>query len=275
MAEKKYFWFKLHVDFFKTKETKKLRKMAGGSVYTIIYLKLILLSLREKGKLYFEGIDDSFAEELALEIDETVEDVKMTLIFLEKVSLLEIIESDIIQLPIAVDNIGKETASAGRKRRQREREKMNCVTLSQESHKNVTTDIDIDKDLDKNLLLQEGDEESSLFSEDEKQAVAWIEKNLTLIKPDKRRALAKKHGLQSILILFEQFKADQKKKDMHMGYFATRLENNKRQHTRMAPLPPQEKARTHKGVYDGVKLGSMSEDEEMKRITTEIAAQFS
>ena len=42
---KKYFWLKLKDNFFKQKSIKKLRKMAGGDTFTIIYLKMQLLSL--------------------------------------------------------------------------------------------------------------------------------------------------------------------------------------------------------------------------------------
>ena len=40
MANKKFFWLKLKEDFFRDKRIKKLRKIAGGDTYTIIYLKL-------------------------------------------------------------------------------------------------------------------------------------------------------------------------------------------------------------------------------------------
>lgn len=279
MAEKRYFWFKLHVDFFKTKETKKLRKMAGGSVYTIIYLKLILLSLREEGRLYFEEVDDSFAEELALEIDESVEDVKMTLMFLERVSLLEVIETDVIQLPVAVHNIGKETASAGRKRKQREREKNESVTLSHASHKCVTTELEIEKDLKKDLPLKKENRKthraSNDLEEDEKNAVEWIKKHLDLVKPEKRRILAKKHGLKSILILYDKFKIDQRDQNLHMGYFTARLEQYERQ-VKPIILPSQQvRAKKHKGVYHNAPLGSMAGNEELKRLSQEAIMRFS
>ena len=48
---KRYFWLKLKEDFFRQKEIKKLRKIAGGDTFTIIYLKLQLLSLQDNGKL--------------------------------------------------------------------------------------------------------------------------------------------------------------------------------------------------------------------------------
>ena len=49
---KKYFWLKLKDDFFQQRAIKKLRKLAGGDTFTIIYLKLQLLSLKDEGRIY-------------------------------------------------------------------------------------------------------------------------------------------------------------------------------------------------------------------------------
>ena len=61
---KRYYWLKLPEDFFRQKPIKKLRKIAGGDTYTIIYLKMLLIAMKEDGKLYFEGVEDDFYEEL-------------------------------------------------------------------------------------------------------------------------------------------------------------------------------------------------------------------
>jgi predicted phage replisome organizer len=53
MINKKYYWLKLKNDFFKQREIKKLRAVAGGDTYTIIYLKLQLHSLNNMGKIIF------------------------------------------------------------------------------------------------------------------------------------------------------------------------------------------------------------------------------
>ncbi len=158
---KKYIWLKLQKDFFKRKEIKKLRKLAGGAVYTIIYLEMQLLSLENNGKLYFEGVEDNFIDEMALMLDESVEDVQMTILFLQKHGLIEIgEESDEYILPEVVANIGSETASAERKRQQRLREKEkkmlscdNVTPLSLEVTKSHTEkeeekekDIEIEKE---------------------------------------------------------------------------------------------------------------------------------
>lgn len=86
---KKYVWLKLKKDFFTSKAMKKLRKIAGGDTYTIIYLKLQLLSLENEGFLYYECIEPTFYEEMALALDEDVENVKATLIFLDSMGLIE------------------------------------------------------------------------------------------------------------------------------------------------------------------------------------------
>ncbi len=120
---KTYFWLKLKGDFFTQPKIKKLRRIAGGDTYTIIYLKLQLLSLKDEGNLYFEGIEDDFIEELALTIDEDVENVRFTVMFLINQHLLEEVQKDEFSLPEAKIAIGKESDSAQRVRKLRQREK--------------------------------------------------------------------------------------------------------------------------------------------------------
>ena len=53
-----------------TREVKKLRRIAGGDTYTIIYLKLQLLSIKREGLIMYEGTESNLTEQLALELDE-------------------------------------------------------------------------------------------------------------------------------------------------------------------------------------------------------------
>lgn len=154
MANKRYYWLKLKEDFFKSKEMKKLRKVAGGDTYVIIYLKMQLLSLRNEGKLYFEGVDDDFASELALELDEDVENVRMTLNFLEHCKLLECISSDEYFLPVIPEVTGSESRWAEYKRKERldnvQPKLENVQSASNDSPKNVTLEKEIrDRDREK------------------------------------------------------------------------------------------------------------------------------
>lgn len=150
---KKYYWLKLKDDFFRDKKIKKLRRIAGGDTFTIIYLKMQLLSIKNGGTLHFDGIESDFAEELALDLDEDVENVRMTLAFLRSNDLIEECENDNYLLPEAVKAIGSETTAAERMRKSRERrlkqgETQQCYTLAQQCYTPVTksyTEIDIEK----------------------------------------------------------------------------------------------------------------------------------
>ena len=48
---KRYYWLKLPDGFFRQKAIKKLRKIAGGDTYTIIYLKMLLVAMKQDGRL--------------------------------------------------------------------------------------------------------------------------------------------------------------------------------------------------------------------------------
>ena len=78
----KYYWLRLKDDFFSSKRIKKLRKLAGGDTYVIIYLKMQLIAMKHDGIIQYTGLEKTFAEELALDIDEDVENVQVTLTYL-------------------------------------------------------------------------------------------------------------------------------------------------------------------------------------------------
>lgn len=124
MAEKVYYWLKLSDDFFNDKAIKKLRKIAGGDTYTIIYLKMLLLAVKQNNFLYFEGIEESFPKELALDLDEDEEDVSVACAFLEKKGLLKTVSEEEFLLTQCDEMVGSETDAARRKRKQRSRERI-------------------------------------------------------------------------------------------------------------------------------------------------------
>ena len=147
---KKYYWLKLKEDFFDKKIIKKLRKIAGGDTYTIIYLKLQLLAMKNDGKLLFEGIEDNFAEEMALELDEDVENVRITLMYLEKNNLIEMLSENEYLLPEVIEATGSESSVTARVRKHRENKKMlQCNTVETKSNKNETTEKEKEKDIEK------------------------------------------------------------------------------------------------------------------------------
>ena len=145
VKNKRYYWIQLTQDFFKSKEMKLLRKIAGGDTHTIIYLKMMLISLEDGGCIYYDGLADNLAEEIALMIDENVEDIKITLLFLESKGLLTRKNDRDYFLEQVPEMVGSETASARRVRKFRENQ------LALQCNNDVTKrngDIDIEKDID-------------------------------------------------------------------------------------------------------------------------------
>lgn len=120
---KRYYWLKLKEDFFGDKVIKKLRRIAGGDTYTVIYLKMLLKSLRDEGRLYFEGVENDFASELALDIDEDEENVKVTIQFLMSYGLMEKVSEEEFVLAKCAELTGNECYSAERMRNLRNRQK--------------------------------------------------------------------------------------------------------------------------------------------------------
>lgn len=123
MAEKRYYWLKLKEDYFTNPKIKKLRKIAGGDTFTIIYLKMQLLSISNSGVIEFEGIEPTFEEELALKLDEDLENVQLTLAYLKTQCLIETNNNEYL-LVDACKNIGSECDSAKRVRDFREKQKV-------------------------------------------------------------------------------------------------------------------------------------------------------
>lgn len=164
--EKRYYWLKLKDDFFQSRKMKKLRKVAGGDTYTIIYLKLQLLSINNGGVIEFEGTDEDIFHQLSLDIDEEIDDIKMTVAFCTANDLIELQQDDLF-LNDVPKLIGSETQAARRMRRKRAKDSKaieggtngnnvqalrNNVTEGRNNVRSCYTEIDIerrDRDRDK------------------------------------------------------------------------------------------------------------------------------
>ena len=158
---KRYYWLKLPDDFFRQKPIKKLRRIAGGDTYTIIYLKMLLVSLKNEGKLFFDGVEENFTEEIALELDEEEENVKVTVQFLMAQGLLQLIDESEYELTECSRMMGSESASAERMRRLRDKKTSQCdIGVTQQLHlsdveKEKEIEIDKDKEIENKYICPE------------------------------------------------------------------------------------------------------------------------
>ena len=152
MSEKRYYWLRLQNDFFDSLRIKKLRKLAGGDTYTIIYLKMQLKCLIDGGFWYYKGIEGSFAEEVALDIDEDVENVKVTIQYLLSCGLMEATDECSYKMPYVLTNTGSEAASTQRVRDFRQRKKdekaLQCNANETEVKRLGNVEIEKEKEID-------------------------------------------------------------------------------------------------------------------------------
>ena len=161
MTEKRYFWIKLQMDFWKSPVVKMLRKPSGGDTYAVIYLEMILLSLENNGYIYYSGVGDSFAEEIALVLDEETINVEFVLAFLKQKRLIEFSDDTSFKFTedVTADLVGSESASARRVRAYRKRQKtianeqkaLQCNT--NETNRNQQPSIIYDHFLTKTIKL--------------------------------------------------------------------------------------------------------------------------
>lgn len=186
-VNKKYYWLKLKNDFFNNRQIKKLRRIAGGDTYTIIYLKLQLLSIDNGGIIEYKGTEKDIFEQLELEIDEDIDNIKVTMNFLMANDLLECVDNDVF-LNEVPNLIGSEGGSAERMRKHRKIKRMEkqkalqCDTKTSQcdappslSDTNVTksdTEIEKEKELELELDLEiEKDKEIDTKSQSINQSI--------------------------------------------------------------------------------------------------------
>lgn len=242
---KRYFWLKLYEDFFTSKRIKKLRNLAGGDTFTIIYLKMQLKALKTNGFLYFDGIMSDFAEELALDIDESVDDVRLTIQYLLSVGLIECSESGEEYFLTYMKNvIGSETASTQRSREFREKKKeekaLQCNTSATHLQQvgNAEKEIDIEKDIDIHIgdfATQNNADEGQNAKANDKQNDNMLFEALWKLYPKKRGkgqiSQTQKHkiakvGLDEMTRAIDRFKESIRGKDMQYVMYGSTFFNS-------------------------------------------------
>ena len=138
---KKYYWLKLDKGYLSSPKVKKLRRIAGGDTYTVIYLKMLLLSIENGGVVEYQGIEPTFEKELALILDEDDDNVKITTSYLESQGVLVCVDETTFLLPVAAERIGSESESRERVRAYRERKavrsSMQLVLVKKLSHEQI------------------------------------------------------------------------------------------------------------------------------------------
>jgi len=120
MAKTKvYFWLRFDKKFFDNIFIKRLKSVSGGYAMTVIYIRLMLESLESDCILYYEGYFNELAEELALKLDVSEDDIQMTMAYFTKCGLIQIDTDGNARFPQAEALLEQETNWAQYKRKNR------------------------------------------------------------------------------------------------------------------------------------------------------------
>ena len=149
---KKYFWLKLKNDFFDREEIKLIEAMPNGKDYIIFYMKLLLKSIENNGKLFFRNTIPYSAEMLANVTNTNIDTVKVSVDIFLKFELMEKWDDGTLFMVETQNMIGSESKWAGYKRI--ERQKKSEIGHCQKMSKKIP--IELDTELEKNI-------ESSLY----------------------------------------------------------------------------------------------------------------
>lgn len=196
-----YFWLKIDENFFKNLAIKKARKTKGGDTWVVIYQRLMLRSLETNGILYYEGALGNLEEELALMLDETVEDMSMTLSYFKSTGLIQIDDesnAEMLQVPALIE---QETNWARYQRKQREKKKTEKLDVVQPLSNHCPTEIELEIDIEKEID-KEVEEEISTQPSDFQNLIELYQTNFGIVKPilyDDLKADLEDYGLDLII----------------------------------------------------------------------------
>lgn len=118
---KKYYYMRLKEDYFDSNEIAALESMENGFLYSNILLKLYLRSLKDDGRLMFNNCIPYDAKIIASITRHEISIVEQALNVLQKLGLIEILDSGAIYMLNIQQYIGQSSSEADRVKAYRKR----------------------------------------------------------------------------------------------------------------------------------------------------------
>lgn len=179
MSGKKYYWLKLHKDFFKRHDIRIIEEMPNGKDYILFYLKLLVESIDHEGCLRFSETVPYNEQMLSVITHTNIDIVRSAMKVFIDLKMVEIYSDETIYMNEVTALIGSESSSAKRVRKHRETKALHCNTDVTEVKQIVTqtkqkgnTEIDKDKEIEKELEL---DKEKEFICLKDKQINSIVE----------------------------------------------------------------------------------------------------
>jgi len=144
--KERYYWLKLHRDFFKRHDITVIEDMPNGKDYVLFYLKLMLESIDHEGALRFSDTIPYNEQMLASVTKTNVDVVRTALKLFEELGMVEVFDDKTLFMSEVAKLLDSETYAAKRKREQRSLDDTgdNVPRLSP----GCPQDIEIDKELE-------------------------------------------------------------------------------------------------------------------------------
>ena len=198
---KKYFWLKLHVDFFEREEVKLIENMPNGKEYIIFYMKLLLKSANSDGKLLFKDVipytEDMLATVTGINVDVVRTAVKLFL----KLGLMQKLSDGALFMLETQKMIGCETEYAKKKREYREKKKVEAIEDKSGTKKDIVqiedrTKKDIEKTDDDIVQIGEKTKKDNVLQEIEIEKDIEIEIEKDIREKEKENSLTHSQSIK-------------------------------------------------------------------------------
>lgn len=159
----RYYWLKLHKDFFKRHDITVIEDMPNGKDYVLFYLKLMLESVDHEGALRFSDTIPYSETMLASVTHTNVDVVRSALKVLTELGMVEVFDDKTLFMTEVAKLLDSETYAARRKREQRKIEDAGDIVprLSPDCPQDIEIDPDIEKEPEK-----EQEKEDETFSDE-------------------------------------------------------------------------------------------------------------
>mgnify|MGYP002697679600 CR=1 FL=1 len=151
MKNKRYYWLKLHKDFFKRHDIKIVENMENGKDYILFYMKILLESIDHNGYLRFNDTIPYNDKMLSTITDTNIDIVRSAIKVFKDLQLLEIQDDQTIHMLQTKQMLGTETEWAAKKRIYREKQRLlldqnETIKDNVRQEKEKELDIELDKD---------------------------------------------------------------------------------------------------------------------------------
>lgn len=153
MSDKKYYWLRLHEDFFKRHDIKIVESMPNGKDYIIFYLKLLCESISHEGRLRFSNEIPYSIEMLSTITNTNVDIVKSAVDIFAQLKMIEVLDDGTLFLRQAEKLIGYETDWARKKREYREKQKLLVDNVSTNKDNVLTQKDNVRQEIEKEIEI--------------------------------------------------------------------------------------------------------------------------